>query len=58
MFCLKPPYYCRFENHNVTKNNFSNVFVNVAGVNLESKTISSGNKSSGVTKRINKLTDR
>jgi len=58
MFCLKPPYYCRFENHNVTKNNFANVFLNVAGVNLETKAISNGSKSSQVARRIHKLTDR
>jgi hypothetical protein len=57
MFCLKPPYYCRFETHNLTKNNFANVFVNVAGINLEAKAISS-NKSIGVTRKINKITER
>jgi hypothetical protein len=37
MFSLKNPYYCRFENHTFTKNNFANIFVNVAGVNLGAK---------------------
>lgn len=55
MFSLRNVYYCRFDSHNINKNNFANVFINVAGVNLEAK--ANAVKSSNGSRKFPRLTN-